>query len=59
MRDFRVIIASTLPARICWSGLADSEAAIGHYRRAVNRTTSIPERNYLASQAARLSDARK
>ncbi|WP_437791040.1 RNA polymerase sigma factor [Sorangium sp. So ce693] len=35
----------------------DREAAIAHYRRAASRTTSIPEQNYLATQAARLSDA--
>jgi len=35
----------------------DPEAAIEHYRRAAGRTTSIPERNYLMTQAARLSDA--
>ena len=32
------------------------EAAITHYRRAASRTTSIPERNYLMTQAARLSE---
>jgi RNA polymerase sigma factor (sigma-70 family) len=32
------------------------EAAIAHYRTAANRTSSIPERNYLMTQAARLSD---
>jgi RNA polymerase sigma factor (sigma-70 family) len=35
----------------------DSEAAIEHYRKAAGRTTSIPERNYLMTRAARLSDA--
>jgi RNA polymerase sigma factor (sigma-70 family) len=33
----------------------DHEAAIKHYRIAAGRTTSIPERNYLMTQAARLS----
>jgi RNA polymerase sigma factor (sigma-70 family) len=33
----------------------DHEAAIKHYRIAAARTTSIPERNYLVTQAARLS----
>ncbi|WP_437774355.1 RNA polymerase sigma factor [Sorangium sp. So ce1097] len=37
----------------------DHEAAIAHYRRAAGRTTNIPEQNYLATQAARLSDARQ
>jgi predicted RNA polymerase sigma factor len=37
----------------------DREAAIAHYRKAAGRTTSIPERNYLMTQAARLSDDRK
>ncbi len=31
------------------------EAAVAHYRIAASRTTSIPERNYLMTQAARLS----
>jgi len=34
----------------------DQEAAITHYRIAAGRTTSIPERNYLITQAARLSE---
>jgi predicted RNA polymerase sigma factor len=33
----------------------DQETAIEHYRIAAARTTSIPERNYLVTQAARLS----
>jgi predicted RNA polymerase sigma factor len=37
----------------------DAEAAIAHYRAAASRTTSIPERNYLATQAARLSKIRQ
>jgi len=32
------------------------EAAVTHYRRAASRTTSSPERNYLAAQAARVGD---
>lgn len=35
--------------------LGDHEAAIEHYRIAAARTTSIPERNYLMAQAARLA----
>jgi RNA polymerase sigma factor (sigma-70 family) len=35
----------------------DPEAAIACFRRAAGRTTSLPERNYLMTQAARLSDA--
>jgi RNA polymerase sigma factor (sigma-70 family) len=35
----------------------DLQAAIEHYQRAAGRTTSIPERNYLVTQAARLRDA--
>jgi len=35
------------------------EAAIAHYLAAAGRTTSIPERNYLTTQAARLSAERK
>jgi predicted RNA polymerase sigma factor len=36
----------------------DHEAAITHYWAAANRTTSIPERDYLTTQAARLSAER-
>jgi len=32
----------------------DPEAALVHYRAAANRTTSLPERRYLATRAARL-----
>jgi RNA polymerase sigma factor (sigma-70 family) len=35
----------------------DHDAAIEQYRSAASRTTSIPERDYLATQAARLSSA--
>jgi RNA polymerase sigma factor (sigma-70 family) len=35
----------------------DPRAAITHYRLAASRTTSIPERNYLITQAARLSES--
>jgi RNA polymerase sigma factor (sigma-70 family) len=34
----------------------DRKAAIMHYRIAAGRTTSIPERNYLLTQVARLND---
>ncbi len=34
----------------------DHRAAVEHYRIAAGRTTSIPERNYLLTQAARLSE---
>ena len=34
----------------------DHQAAITHYRIAANRTTSLPERNYLILQAARLGE---
>jgi RNA polymerase sigma factor (sigma-70 family) len=33
----------------------DRDAAIGHYRRAAGRTTSVPERDYLTTRAARLA----
>ena len=33
----------------------DREGAIAHFRKAAGRTTSLPERNYLLLQAARLS----
>ncbi|MPY87027.1 MAG: RNA polymerase sigma factor [Luteitalea sp.] len=35
----------------------DHQAAIAHYRTAAGRTTNIPERNYLMTQAARLSQS--
>jgi RNA polymerase sigma factor (sigma-70 family) len=35
--------------------VGDHEAAIKHYRIAAARTTSMPERNYLITQAARLA----
>ena len=35
--------------------LGDHQAAIEHYRLAAAKTTSIPERNYLITQAARLA----
>ena len=35
----------------------DHQAAIALYRRAAGRTTSIPERNYLMTEAARLSES--
>jgi len=36
--------------------MGDHEAAIKHYRIAAARTTSMPEHNYLITQAARLAD---
>jgi RNA polymerase sigma factor (sigma-70 family) len=36
----------------------DHELAIVHYRAAAERTSSIPERNYLLTRAARLTDQR-
>lgn len=36
--------------------LGEHENAILHYRKAASRTTSVPERNYLLSQAARLHE---
>ena len=35
----------------------DHQAAIAHYRIAAGRTTSLPERNYLVTQAARLKES--
>ncbi len=35
--------------------MGDHEAAIKHYRTAAAQTTSLPERNYLMTQAARLA----
>lgn len=39
--------------------LGDYESAIKHYRIAAARTTSIPERNYLMTQAARIEEGLK
>ena len=36
----------------------DHEAALTCYRNAASRATSMPERNYLLMQAARLSETR-
>jgi RNA polymerase sigma factor (sigma-70 family) len=36
----------------------DHQSAIAHYRTAAGRTTSLPERNYLITQAARLAETR-
>ncbi len=36
--------------------LGDHEGAIHHYRIAAGRTTSLPEQNYLMTQAARLAE---
>jgi len=38
--------------------VGDYENAIKHYRIAASRTTSIPEQNYLMTQAARLGEKR-
>ncbi len=38
--------------------IGDHEGAIRNYRLAAGRTTSIPEQNYLMTQAARLDDER-
>jgi len=35
----------------------DHQAAITHYQIAAGRTTSLPERNYLTTQAARLRES--
>jgi predicted RNA polymerase sigma factor len=35
----------------------DHRAAIAHYLAAADRTTSLPERNYLVTQAARLRES--
>ncbi|HEX2208044.1 MAG TPA: sigma-70 family RNA polymerase sigma factor [Longimicrobium sp.] len=39
--------------------LGDADRAIAHYRAAAERTTSIPERDYLTLKAARLASARR
>jgi RNA polymerase sigma factor (sigma-70 family) len=36
----------------------DRDAALGHYRAAADRTTSVPEQNYLRMRAARLASRR-
>ena len=49
--------ASTPCARTCSRCAGDRQAAIAHYRAAAERTASLPERNYLTTQAARLAAA--
>jgi RNA polymerase sigma factor (sigma-70 family) len=39
--------------------VGDYQGAIEHYRIAARRTTSVPEQNYLMTQAARLDDSRR
>ena len=39
--------------------LGEFEKAVQHYRAAAARTNSLPEQNYLITQAARLEEARK
>jgi RNA polymerase sigma factor (sigma-70 family) len=39
--------------------LGDLERAVQHYRTAATKTASLPEQNYLMTQAARLEEARK
>lgn len=39
--------------------LGDFEKAVQHYQAAAARTTSLPEQNYLRTQAARLIESRK
>ena len=39
--------------------LGDLERAVQHYRTAATKTTSLPEQNYLMTQAARLEEPRK
>ena len=39
--------------------LGDLDKAVQHYRAAAARTTSLPERNYLMTQAARLEEVCK
>lgn len=36
-------------------GIADRNGAVTHYQAAASKTGSLPERNYLLTQAARLS----
>lgn len=38
--------------------LGEMERAVAHYRMAAARTTSLPEQNYLITQAARLEESR-
>jgi predicted RNA polymerase sigma factor len=37
----------------------DRDAAVAHYLVAAGRSTSLPERNYLLTQAARLRESEK
>ncbi len=51
----RIITAWTLFEHICWNSLETARAPSAHYRAAAGKTGSLPERNYLLTQAARLS----
>jgi RNA polymerase sigma factor (sigma-70 family) len=42
-----------------WEMSGDSARAITHYRAAAERTTSLPERSYLTTKAARVAAARE
>ena len=62
--DVPMVGAERAPNMVAWlagQGIhrkafqGDLDAAVEHYRAAANRTTSIPERDYLLTQAARLA----
>jgi RNA polymerase sigma factor (sigma-70 family) len=42
-----------------WEIAGDAARAIAHYRAAAERTTSLPERNYLTTKAARVAAAQE
>ena len=46
--------AATLAHKMLHEMAGDVDVAIGHFRAAAARTTSIPEQRYLTLQAARL-----
>ena len=57
MAGWRGIIAWMRFARICWKWRETETAADGALPAAAGRTTSLPERNYLMTQAARLRES--
>ena len=52
--DFRAMTAQLRASLLEIAG--DKSGAIAHYKLAAERTSSLPERNYLVTQVARLSN---
>jgi len=57
IRRFRDFAAAEDAVQEALELAGDYQAATARYRQAAGRTTSVPERNYLLSQAARLRES--